>query len=35
MEKILETVTFAVKDVSNIFCSRNCREIINSKLIFR
>ena len=35
MEKIMETITFAVKDVSNIFCLRNFRGIINSKLISR
>ena len=35
MEKIMETITFAVKEISNIFCSRNFREIINSKLISR
>ena len=33
MEKILETITVAVKDVSNIFCRRNFREIVNSKHI--
>ena len=33
MEKIMETITFAVKDVSNIFCWRNFREIVNSKHI--
>ena len=35
MEKIMETITFAVKDVYNIFSSRNFRKIINSKLISR
>ena len=31
----METITFAVEDVSNIFCRRNFREIVNSKHIFR
>ena len=35
MEKIKETITFAVKYVSNIFGRRNFREIVNSKHIFR
>ena len=35
MEKIMEIITLAVKDVSNILCWINLREIVNSKLIFR
>ena len=35
MEKIMETITLAIKDVSNIFSWINFREIVNSELIFR
>ena len=35
MEKIMETITLAVKDVSNIFCWIDFKEIVNNTLIFR
>ena len=34
MDNIMETIIFAVKDVSNIFCWIFFREIVNSKHIF-